>query len=114
MTRATSIVLRKAQVQAALFEKVFTRENGVDLLHGYPVAYSASMPSIAAGNTPVIFGDFRAAYIVGDRGGSAIRVKRIDQDATKTLLSLVPALFFRRTDGRVRDPLALQPITLHT
>lgn len=70
MARSTGVALRKAQKQANLFEPVFTRSNGVDYLHGYPVQYSASMPSMAASATPVIFGDFSAGYIIGDRGGA--------------------------------------------
>jgi HK97 family phage major capsid protein len=112
MQRLSGIELRKAQKQSNLFEHVFTRENGQDYLHGYPVYYSASMPSIAAGATPVIFGDFRLGYLVGDRGGSAIRVKVLDQ--TKALYGLITLLGYRRTDGRVRLSEALKALTLHT
>ncbi len=112
MGRATGVVIRKAQMQANLFAPVWTRENGVDYLHGYPVTFSGYMPPIGAGNTPVLFGDFKRGYIIGDRGGSGINVKILDQPkATEGQLVL---LAYRRTDGRVRRSEAIQAITLHS
>ena len=70
------------------------------------------MPSIAAGNTPVLFGDFGSAYIIGDRGGSAVGMKVLDQ--TNFINGIMTLLLYRRTDGRVRCPEAVQGITLHT
>jgi HK97 family phage major capsid protein len=110
MSRATSIVLRKAQKDQNLFEPVFTRSGGKDYLHGYPVTYSTALPAVATGKTPVLFGDFRTAYVIGDRGGSGINVKILDQPrATEGLIVL---LAYRRTDGRVRRSEAIQGITL--
>jgi HK97 family phage major capsid protein len=106
MQRATSLVIRKAQIGANLFEPVFRRENGVDLLHGYPVAYSAAMPTAARGNTPIVFGDWKRGYLIGDRGGSALFLKVLDQAGASQ--GLVDLLFYRRTDGRVRRSEALQ------
>lgn len=115
MQRASAIELRLAQKQSGLFEPVFTRDlNGQDRLHGYPVYYSASMPAIAAGATPVLFGSFRDGYLIADRGSSAVFLKVIDQDATKAILGLIPILGYRRSDGRVRRSEAIQGITLHT
>jgi HK97 family phage major capsid protein len=112
MGRATGVVIRKAQMQANLFAPVWTRENGQDYLHGYPVTFSGYMPSIAAGNTPVLFGDFKKGYLIGDRGGSGINVKILDQPkATEGQLQL---LAYRRMDGRVRRSEAIQAITLHS
>jgi HK97 family phage major capsid protein len=104
-------LLRKAQKQANLFEPVFTRVGTQDYLHGYPVAYSTAMPAVAAGATPVLFGNFKAGYVVGDRGGSGINVKVLDQP--KALQGQVVLLAYRRTDGRVRRSEAIQAITLH-
>jgi HK97 family phage major capsid protein len=110
MGRATGTAIRKAQKQANLFAPVWTRENGKDYLHGYPVAFSGYMPTIATGHTPVLFGDFAQGYIIGDRGGSGINVKILDQPkATEGQLVL---LAYRRTDGRVRRSEAIQAITL--
>ncbi len=112
MSRATSIVLRKAQKQANLFEPVFTRVGNKDYLHGYPVTYSTAMPAIAPGVTPALFGDFKQGYVIGDRGGSGINVKVLDQP--RATEGLVVLLAYRRTDGRVRRSEAIQAITLHS
>jgi HK97 family phage major capsid protein len=111
MQRSTGVLLRKAQKQANLFEPVFTRSNGQDYLHGYPVTYSTAMPAVAAAATPVLFGNFKLGYVIGDRGGSGINVKVLDQPlATQGQIIL---LAYRRTDGRVRRSEAIQAITLH-
>jgi HK97 family phage major capsid protein len=112
MQRATSVLLRKAQKQANLFEPVFTRSNGQDYLHGFPVTYSTAMPGVGAGNTPVLFGDFRQGYVVGDRGGSGINVKILDQPLATQGQTIL--LAYKRTDGRVRRSEAIQAITLHS
>ena len=111
MSRATGAAIRKAQMMSNLFAPVWTREGGRDFLHGYPVTFDAYMPAIGAGNTPVLFGDFKSGYVIGDRGGSGINVKILDQPkATEGQLIL---LAYRRTDGRVRRSEAIQAITLH-
>ncbi len=112
MSRATATVIKKQQSQTNLYTPVWTRENGKDFLHGYPVTFSTAMPSIAAGSTPVLFGDFKTGYVIGDRGGSGINVKILDQPkATEGILMF---LAYRRTDGRVRRSEAIQSITLHS
>jgi HK97 family phage major capsid protein len=111
MQRATGVALRKAQLQANLFEPAFTRVDGQDFLFGYPVSYSASMPSVAPGATPVLFGNFKMGYVIGDRGGSGINVKILDQP--KALQGQLMLLAYRRTDGRVRRSEAIQGLTLH-
>jgi HK97 family phage major capsid protein len=111
MSRATGAVIRKAQMAANLFAPVWTRENGQDYLHGYPVTFDAYMPAIAAAATPVLFGNFKQGYIIGDRGGSGINVKILDQP--KATEGQVILLAYRRTDGRVRRSEAIQAITLH-
>ncbi len=108
MQRATSIVLRKAQVQSGLYEPVFSRVGSQDYLHGYPVEYSSVMPTAVRGNTPILFGNFQAGYIIGDRGGSAVSAKVIDQDAALAFAGQIAILIYRRTDGRVRRSEAIQ------
>lgn len=108
MSRATSIGLRKAQKQANLYEPVFVREGGKDYLHGYPVTYSTAMPAVAAAVTPILFGDFKQGYVIGDRGGSGINVKILDQ--IKATEGLVVFLAYRRVDGRVRRSEAIQAL----
>jgi HK97 family phage major capsid protein len=59
-----------------------------------------------------LFGDFKQGYVIGDRGGSGINVKILDQPkATEGILQL---LAYRRTDGRIRRAEAIQAITLHS
>lgn len=110
MNRATSVILRKAQTLNGVFFQAWTRENGIDYFHGFPVAYSAAMPTAARGATPLLFGDFGQGYIIGDRGSSDLAVKMLDQ--TKALQGLVSILTYRRTDGRVRRPDAVQSYTV--
>jgi HK97 family phage major capsid protein len=106
MSRPTSIILRKAQVETNLFNPIFTRVGNQDFLHGYPVAYSANMPTAARGSAPILFGDFKRGYVIGDRGGGGINVKVLDQPlATSGQIIL---LAYRRTDGRVRRSEAIQ------
>jgi HK97 family phage major capsid protein len=111
MQRATSLIIRAAQVGTNLYEPVFRRENGVDLLHGYPCDYSVSMPTAARGATSVLFGDFKRGYLIGDRGGSAMIVKVIQQDAVLAQQGMIVLLGYRRTDGRVMCSQAIQGIT---
>jgi len=112
MQRATAVELRKAQKQSNLFEPVFVRVGNQDFLHGYPVVYSSTMPAIAASATPVLFGDFKQGYVIGDRGGSGINVKVLDQ--VQALQGQIVLLAYRRSDGRVRRSEAIQAITLHS
>jgi HK97 family phage major capsid protein len=114
MTRATATAIRKAQMQSNLFAQAWTRENGRDFLWGFPVTFSQNMPAIPTattdGVTPILFGDFNAGYIIGDRGGSGVFVKILDQPlatAGQTIL-----LGYRRVDGRVRRAEAIQGISI--
>jgi HK97 family phage major capsid protein len=106
MQRETSIVLRKAQAQSNLFSPIWTRVGTQDYLHGYPVYFANAMPSCARGNKPVVFGDFSQGYLIGDRGGSGINIKVLDQP--KALQGILTLLAYRRTDGRVRRSEALK------
>jgi HK97 family phage major capsid protein len=114
MSRATAVAIRKAQRQANLFAPVWTRENGRDLLHGFPVSYSSNMPALptatTAGVVPILFGSFQDGYIIGDRGGAGTFVKVLDQPlatAGQTVL-----LAYKRVDGRVRRSEAIQQISI--
>jgi HK97 family phage major capsid protein len=110
MSRPTSIIIRKAQVGANLFNPAWTRVGTQDFLHGFPVAYSAEMPAAIRGNCPAVFGDFKRGYVIGDRGGSGINVKVLDQP--KAAQGILTLLTYRRTDGRVRLAEALQGYTI--
>lgn len=43
-----------------------------DTLLGYPVVETEDMPDIGSGTTPIAFGNFRAGYLVAERGETAI------------------------------------------
>jgi HK97 family phage major capsid protein len=112
LSRSTALGIRRAQVGSGeYFEPIFHRENGVDLLAGFPVEYSSQMPTAARAATPVLFGAFDRGYVVGDRQGPALLVKVLD-GAASALSGLRDILFFRRTDGRVKDALAIQALTI--
>lgn len=112
MNRATSVIIRKAQTLNGVFFPAWTRENGRDYLHGFPVAYSASMPIAARGSVPLLFGDFKQGYIIGDRDTSDLSVKVLDQ--TNALLGLNSLLIYRRVDGRVRKSEAIAQYNIAT
>ena len=114
MNRKTGAAIRKAQTQANLFSPIWTRENGRDLLHGYPVTFSQNMPDLPSatttGVTPIHFGSFVDGYVIGDRGGSGVFVKVLDQP--KALEGLTVLLCYRRVDGRVRRSEAVQAVSI--
>jgi HK97 family phage major capsid protein len=114
MNRATGVAVKKAQRQANLFAPVWTRENGRDYLHGFPVTYSQNMPNIptatTAGVTPMLFGSFPDGYVIGDRGGSGTFVKILDQPLA--LNGQTVLLAYKRVDGRVRSAEAIQGISI--
>ncbi len=43
-----------------------------DRLLGYPVVEAEDMPGIAAGNTPIAFGNFKAGYLIAERSATQI------------------------------------------
>jgi HK97 family phage major capsid protein len=75
MRRATQTAVRKFKDGNGnyLWQPDFAQGRRATLL-GFPIVDMADMPAVAAGNLPVVFGDFRAAYQIVDRFG--IRVLR--------------------------------------
>jgi HK97 family phage major capsid protein len=113
MQRATGLFIRKLQRQANLFEPVWTREAGQDYLLGYPVAFSQSMPDGSTDqDKPIVFGSFKRGFVIGDRGGSGIAVKVLDQP--KAVEGITQLLAYRRTDSKVRRSEALKALKLAT
>jgi HK97 family phage major capsid protein len=114
MSRATATAIRRAQIQANLFAPVWTREGGRDYLHGFPVTYSQAMPALptatTAGVTPILFGSFKDGYVIGDRGGAGTFIKILDQPLATAGQTVF--LGYKRTDGRVRQPEAIQQISI--
>lgn len=100
MKRTTGVFLRKLCRQANLFEPRWSRVGNQDYYDGYPVSYSASMQDgTTTLDRPVLFGDFKRAFIIGDRGGSGIKVKVLDQISAN--LGVTQFLAYRRTDSVV-------------
>jgi HK97 family phage major capsid protein len=112
MRKSTGIVMRKQQFIDNKYNPVWVRSGNQDFFHGYAVNYSDQVDAIAASAVPMYFGDFKSGYIIGDRGGSGVSVKILDQP--KASLGLLQVLSYRRVDGRVRRSEAIQPITLHS
>ena len=71
-------------------------------LLGRPVAIDENMPNIAAGMTPIAFGDFARGYVVNDRVG--IRMLR-DPYTNKPYVSFYTT---KRVGGGVLDPQAIR------
>jgi HK97 family phage major capsid protein len=113
MSRATGLAIRRAQMQANLFVPVTTVDaDGTERILGKPVFYDVNAPALptatSAGVVPILFGDFKAGYIVGVRGGSGINVKILDQPYA--MQGQLAILAYRRLDGRVRRSEAIQAI----
>jgi HK97 family phage major capsid protein len=73
------------------------------MLNGYPYAYSAFMPDIAANAFPVIFGDLRGYYLV-NRFGFSIQVLRELYAETNQIVVLGRVRF----GGQVAEPYKLK------
>jgi HK97 family phage major capsid protein len=114
MHRQTLIALVKAQIAADQFQQFVTWDpNGQARLLGYPVAFSSQMPVYSASpavSGAIAFGDFKAGWVIGDRGGSAIRAKVLDQVAALNGQTVI--LGYRRTDQRCRIQEAVQIMTV--
>ncbi len=114
MNRKTGIAFRKAQIAASQFQVYWTTVGKQDYLHGFPVEYSSAMPVYSASPSvsgAVAFGDFKTCAVIGDRGGSAVNVKVLDQ--VNALNGVIDVLGYRRTDQRVRVAEAVQIWTIN-
>lgn len=77
-------------------------EGQPDRLLGYPVIEAEDMPDIAAGATPIAFGNFRAGYIIAER--SATQVLR-DPFTNKPYVHFYAT---KRVGGQVLDSAAIK------
>jgi HK97 family phage major capsid protein len=115
MSRATGLAIRRAQMQANLFAPVVTMDpDGTERILGRPVFFDLNAPALptatSAGVVPILYGDLKAGYLIGVRGGAGINVKVLDQPwAAQGQLGI---LAYRRLDGRVRRSEAMQAITI--
>jgi HK97 family phage major capsid protein len=88
--------------------------DGTERILGRPVFFDLNAPALptatSAGVVPILYGDFKAGYLIGVRGGAGINVKVLDQPwAAQGQLGI---LAYRRLDGRVRRSEAMQAITI--
>jgi HK97 family phage major capsid protein len=112
--RSTIVNLYKAQIAASQFQQYITYDNeGNCRLLGFPVAFSSQMPVYAVSPSvsgALLFGDFAAGWVIGDRGGPALRAKVLDQVAAVNGATII--LGWRRTDQRCRIQEAVQMMTI--
>jgi HK97 family phage major capsid protein len=102
MNRSEFHRLYKAQIASSQFQTYVTYDvNGQPRILGFPVYFSSVMPTYLASPATtgaVLFGDFSAGWVIGDRGDANIRVKVLDQVAALNGQTIV--LGYRRTDQR--------------
>lgn len=73
MNAATLAAIRKFKTSdGAFLWQPALAEGRADTLLGYPVIESEDMPDIAAGSMSIAFGNFRAGYLIAERGETAI------------------------------------------
>lgn len=73
-------------------------------LLGYPVEIDENMPSIVAGNIPVIFGNFKRGYVINDRLGT-----RVLRDPY-TMRGFVSFVTWKRVGAGLQDPKAFRAL----
>ncbi len=94
MSRATKTYLRKQTNPSTGLPLWATADQQ---LQGYPVYLSDQMPAIEDGSKPILFGDFKQAMVIGDRGAFSVRL--LDQPrATEGIVTFIGK---RRVDSRV-------------
>jgi HK97 family phage major capsid protein len=113
MSRATGLAIRRAQMQANLFAPVVTTDpDGTERILGRPVFFDTNAPALptatTAGVIPILYGDFKAGYLIGVRGGAGINVKILDQPWAAS--GQMGILAYRRLDARIRRSEAIQSI----
>ena len=77
-----------------------------DRLLGYPVVEAADMPNIAAGTTPIAFGNFQNGYLITERFGT--RLLR-DPYSNKPFVNFYAT---KRLGGQVLDSSAIKLLTI--
>ena len=77
-----------------------------DRLLGYAVVEAADMPNVAAGASPIAFGNFEAGYLITERTGT--RILR-DPFSNKPFVSFYAT---KRVGGQVLDSNAIKLMTI--
>jgi HK97 family phage major capsid protein len=75
---------------------------------GEPYAVMPSMPDIAAGAIPILYGDIRRGYTIIDRTGMTV----IRDEVTKKRQAIVEFTYARWNDGQVTLPEAFVPVKI--
>lgn len=115
MSRATGLAIRRAQMQANLFAPVVTTDpDGTERILGKPVFYDVNAPAlptstISGGDLSILYGDFKAGYLIGVRGGAGINIKLLDQPWAAS--GQMGILAYRRLDARIRRSEAIQAVS---
>lgn len=113
--RQTIIALYKNQIANNQYQQFITYDNqGNCRLLGWPVEFSSTMPVYSVSPSThgaVLFGNFKAGWVLGDRGSSDLRIKVLDQIGA--LNGLTTILGFRRSDQRCRIQESVMALTVN-
>ncbi len=105
--------LYKTQIAASQYQTFVTYDaNGQARLLGFPVEFSSVLGTYVASPSTqgqILFGDFAAGWVIGDRGDSNIRVKVLDQVAAVNGQTVL--IGYRRSDQRCILQEAVQLLT---
>jgi len=99
MKRSTVLAVRlfkEATTNRYLWEPSYQAGQPSTLL-GYPIIEAIDMPAVAAGAWPILFGDFKAGYMIVDRA-DVVMQRLLEVYATQ---GLVGFLFWKRVDAQV-------------
>lgn len=111
MNRATLAAIRKLKDQNNQYLWVPGLANGVaNTILGAPYVEMADMPDIGANTYPVVFGDFKRAYVIVDRVGVGFQVDY----TTGADSGLVVFRARKRTGGGVRQAEAIRKLKIAT
>jgi HK97 family phage major capsid protein len=116
MDKSTGLAIYKQQIADNQFLQFWSRQNGRNYFHDYPVFYSSRMKGAKTAGSPptahdaVAFGDFKAGFIIGDRNNSAVLIK-VD-DITSFKDGIINVFGYRRSGSLVRNQEALRQVTL--
>ena len=98
MKRSTVLAVRlfKDTTNRYIWEPSYQAGQPSTLL-GYPIIEAVDMPAVAAGAWPILFGDFKAGYMIVDRA-DVVMQRLLEVYATQ---GLVGFLFWKRVDAQV-------------
>jgi HK97 family phage major capsid protein len=104
--KTLSVVRKLKDADGAFLWQGSLIDSQPDRLLGYPVVEAADMPDIAAGATPIAFGNFQNGYIITERFGT--RLLR-DPYSNKPFVNFYAT---RRIGGQVLDSEAIKLVKI--